>query len=384
MADEKRDYYEVLGIDKSADDAAIKKAYRAQAKKYHPDLHPGDTEAEKKFKEVNEAYAVLSDSEKKAKYDQYGHAAFDPNMGGGGFGGFGGFDFGGSGGGFDIFGDIFGSMFGGGGSSSSRRNGPMRGNDTEISVTISFEEAAFGVKKTVSYNRIEKCSDCSGSGAKKGTKAETCQTCHGTGQVRVTQRTPLGMMQTTRTCDTCRGTGKIIKEPCGECRGKGYVRVKKTLEVSIPAGIDDGQMISLGGQGDEGRNGGPAGDLIIVVSVRPHRFFERRRMDLYCDIPITFPEAALGAELEIPTLEEPVKYTIPEGTQTGTRFKLKGLGIVNVNNPKLRGDIYFTVTVEVPKNLSEKQKDALRAFSEECGDGHYQKKKSFFDKLFKK
>ena len=305
-------------------------------------------------------------------------------MGGGGFGGFGGFDFGGSGGGFDIFGDIFGSMFGGGGSSSSRRNGPMRGNDTEISVTISFEEAAFGVKKTVSYNRIEKCSDCSGSGAKKGTKAETCQTCHGTGQVRVTQRTPLGMMQTTRTCDTCRGTGKIIKEPCGECRGKGYVRVKKTLEVSIPAGIDDGQMISLGGQGDEGRNGGPAGDLIIVVSVRPHRFFERRRMDLYCDIPITFPEAALGAELEIPTLEEPVKYTIPEGTQTGTRFKLKGLGIVNVNNPKLRGDIYFTVTVEVPKNLSEKQKDALRAFSEECGDGHYQKKKSFFDKLFKK
>lgn len=385
MADEKRDYYEVLGVDKSADDAAIKKAYRAQAKKYHPDLHPGDVEAEKKFKEVNEAYAVLSDSEKKAKYDQYGHAAFDPNMGGGGgFGGFGGFDFGGNGGGFDIFGDIFGSMFGGGGSSSSRRNGPVRGNDTEISVTISFEEAAFGVKKTVSYNRIEKCSECSGSGAKKGTKAETCQTCHGTGQVRVTQRTPLGMMQTTRTCDTCRGTGKIIKEPCNECRGKGYVRVKKTLEVSIPAGIDDGQMISLGGQGDEGRNGGPAGDLIIVVSVRPHRFFERRRMDLYCDIPITFPEAALGAELEIPTLEEPVKYTIPEGTQTGTRFKLKGLGIVNVNNPKLRGDIYFTVTVEVPKNLSEKQKEALRVFSEECGDGHYQKKKSFFDKLFKK
>ena len=385
MADEKRDYYEVLGIDKSADDAAIKKAYRAQAKKYHPDLHPGDAEAEKNFKEVNEAYAVLSDSEKKAKYDQYGHAAFDPGMGGGGgFGGFGGLDFGGSGGGFDIFGDIFGSMFGGGGSSSSRRNGPVRGNDTEISVTISFEEAAFGVKKTVSYNRIEKCSECSGSGAKKGTKAETCQTCHGTGQVRVTQRTPLGMMQTTRTCDTCRGTGKIIKEPCNECRGKGYVRVKKTLEVSIPAGIDDGQMISLGGQGDEGRNGGPAGDLIIVVSVRPHRFFERRRMDLYCDIPITFPEAALGAELEIPTLEEPVKYTVPEGTQTGTRFKLKGLGVVNVNNPKLRGDIYFTVTVEVPKNLSEKQKEALRAFSEECGDGHYQKKKSFFDKLFKK
>ena len=385
MADEKRDYYEVLGIDKSADDAAIKKAYRSQAKKYHPDLHPGDAEAEKNFKEVNEAYAVLSDSEKKAKYDQYGHAAFDPGMGGGsGFGGFGGFDFGGSGGGFDIFGDIFGSMFGGGGSSSSRRNGPVRGNDTEISVTISFEEAAFGVKKTVSYNRIEKCSECSGSGAKKGTKAETCQTCHGTGQVRVTRRTPLGMMQTTTTCDACRGTGKIIKEPCDECRGKGYVRVKKTLEVSIPAGIDDGQMISLGGQGDEGRNGGPAGDLIIVVSVRPHRFFERRRMDLYCDIPITFPEAALGAELEIPTLEEPVKYNIPEGTQTGTRFKLKGLGIVNVNNPKLRGDIYFTVTVEVPKNLSEKQKQALRAFSEECGDGHYQKKKSFFDKLFKK
>jgi len=267
MADEKRDYYEVLGVDKSADDAAIKKAYRAQAKKYHPDLHPGDVEAEKKFKEVNEAYAVLSDSEKKAKYDQYGHAAFDPNMGGGGgFGGFGGFDFGGNGGGFDIFGDIFGSMFGGGGSSSARRNGPVRGNDTEISVTISFEEAAFGVKKTVSYNRIEKCSECSGSGAKKGTKAETCQTCHGTGQVRVTRRTPLGMMQTTTTCDACRGTGKIIKEPCNECRGKGYVRVKKTLEVSIPAGIDDGQMISLGGQGDEGRKEGR--QAILLSSFR--------------------------------------------------------------------------------------------------------------------
>ena len=383
MADEKRDYYEVLGVDKSADDAAIKKAYRAQAKKYHPDLNPGDAEAEKKFKEVNEAYAVLSDSEKKAQYDQYGHAAFDPNMGGGGFGGFGGFDFGG-GGGFDIFGDIFGNMFGGGGSSSARRNGPVRGSDCEISLTISFEEAAFGVKKTVSYNRIEKCAECSGSGAKKGTKAETCPTCHGTGQIRVTQRTPLGMMQTTRACDNCRGTGKIIKEPCGECRGKGYVRVKKTLEVSIPAGIDDGQMISLRSQGDEGRNGGPAGDLIIVISVRPHRFFDRKGTDLYCDIPITFPEATLGAEIEIPTLEESVKYTIPECTQTGARFRLRGKGIANVNNPKIRGDIIFTVTVEVPKNLNEKQKDALRAFAEECGENNYAKKKSFFDKLFKK
>ena len=379
MADEKRDYYEVLGVQKGADENEIKKAYRKLAMQYHPDKNPGDKQAEEKFKEINEAYAVLSDADKRAKYDQFGHAGVDPNMGGGGFGGF---DF--SSGGFgDIFGDISGSMFGGG-SSSARRNGPMRGNDAETRVFISFEEAAFGVKKSVSYNRIEKCKQCSGSGAKKGTSPETCRTCNGTGQVRVTQRTPLGVMQSSRVCDACRGTGKIIKEPCTECKGKGYVRVKKTLEVSIPAGIDDGQMISLRGQGDDGRNGGSAGDLIIVVAVRPHRFFDRNGMDLYCEIPVTFPEAALGTEITVPTLTGSVKYAIPEGTQTGTRFKLKGEGIVNVNNQKSKGDLYFTVNVEVPKGLNGDQKKALREFAEKCGDTNYAKKKSFFDKLFKK
>ena len=379
MADQKRDYYEVLGVEKGADEDSIKKAYRKLAMQYHPDRNPGDKAAEEKFKEINEAFSVLSDPEKKQKYDQFGHAGVDPNMGGGGFGGF---DF--SGGGFgDIFGDIFGSMFGGG-SSSARRNGPARGSDAEARVFISFEEAAFGVKKDISYNRVEKCKDCGGSGAKKGTSAETCGVCKGTGQIRVTQRTALGMMQTSRVCDSCRGTGKIIKEPCGECRGKGYVRIKKKLEVSIPAGIDDGQMISLRGQGDEGRNGGPAGDLVILVSVRPHRIFDRDGMDIFCDIPVTFPEAALGAEITVPTLGESVKYTIPEGTQTGTRFKLKGQGIANVNNPRVKGDLYFTVTVEVPKNLTGDQKKALRTFAEECGDGNYAKKKSFFDKIFKK
>lgn len=381
MAEQKRDYYEVLGIDKSADEAAIKKAYRQLAKKYHPDMNPGDKDAEAKFKEVNEAYEVLSDSEKRARYDQYGHAGVDPNMGGGA-GGFGGFDFGGAGGFGDIFGDILGGMFGGG--ATRTRNGPSRGNDVDVRLTITFEEAAFGTKKDITYNRIEKCASCSGSGAKKGTKAETCQTCKGTGQVRVTQRTMLGMMQTSRVCDACRGTGKIIKEPCGECRGKGFVRIKKTLSVSIPAGIDDGQMISLRGQGDEGRNGGGAGDLIIIISVRPHNFFERRGNDIYCDIPVTFPEAALGAEITVPTLGESVKYTIPEATQTGTRFRLKGQGIANVNNPKSRGDLYFTVNIEVPRGLNGEQKKALRSFADVCKENNYAKKKSFFDKIFKK
>ncbi len=375
MAD-KRDYYEVLGLAKGAGDDEIKKAYRQLAKKYHPDMNPGDAEAEVKFKEINEAYAVLSDSEKRARYDQFGHAGVDPSAGGGaGYGDFGGF------GDFD-FGDILSSFFGGGGQ-STRRNAPTRGNDIRASVSISFEEAAFGCKKEITYNRIEKCEDCGGSGAAKGSTAETCSHCGGTGQVRVSQRTMMGMFQTTQTCDACRGTGKIIKNPCTGCRGTGYVRIKKKLDVTIPAGIDDGQKVALRGQGDAGRNGGPAGDLILVVTVRPHTVFERDGYNIYCEVPVTFTEAALGAEIDIPTLEGDVKHTIPEGTQTGTMFTLKGKGIQQVNS-KNKGDLIFSVVVEVPKNLSDAQKELLRQFDATCGNTNHVKKQSFLKKIFGK
>ena len=376
MADNKRDYYEVLGVDKGSDEQTIKKAFRKLAKQYHPDVNPGNPEAEAKFKEINEAYEVLSDSDKKARYDQYGHAGVDPNMGGGGFGDFGGF------GGFD-FGDIFGSFFGGGGQTSSRRNMPQQGEDLRAHVTISFEEAAFGCKKEISYNRVELCDECSGSGAQKGTSAETCRTCGGSGQVRVTQRTPLGMFQTTKTCDACGGKGKTIKSPCTNCRGTGYVRIKKTLEVTIPAGIDDGQRIALQNQGNAGRNGGGYGDLYVTVSVRPHPIFERDGYNIYCDVPVTFVEAALGAEIDIPTLEGKVKYTIPEGTQTDTRFTLRGKGIQNIRS-KNKGDLIFRVIVEVPKGLTGAQKTALKNFAEVCGNSNYSKKESFMKKIFGK
>lgn len=374
MAD-KRDYYEVLGVDKSADANAIKKAYRSLAKKYHPDMNPGDKEAEAKFKEVNEAYAVLSDEEKKAKYDQFGHAAFDPAAGGGGFGA----DFGG----FGDFGDIFSSFFGGGfgGSSGGRRaNAPTRGDDIGIRLTISFEEAAFGVKKEVSYNKIQKCNECGGSGAAKGTSAETCHACGGTGQKRVTQRLGGMQFQSTAPCDTCRGTGKVIKTPCSACRGSGSVRATKSLTVTVPAGIDNGQKIALRGQGCDGRNGGPAGDLIITIQVKPHSVFEREEFDIYCEIPITVAEATLGAEIKIPTLEETTTYTIPEGTQPGTTFTLRGKGIPYVNNNNRRGDLIFRVNVEIPRGLNEKQKDAMRAFADSCGENNYAKKSGFFKK----
>ena len=377
MAD-KRDYYEVLGLDKGADEASIKKAYRSLAKKYHPDMNPGNAEAEVKFKEVNEAYEVLSNPEKKAQYDQFGHAAFDPSMGGGagGYGGFGGFsDFGDLG---DLFGSFFGGGFGGG--SSQRRNGPMRGEDVSARVVVEFEEAVFGVKKDVSYNRIQKCSDCDGSGAEKGTTAETCSACGGSGQRRVTQRIGGMTFQNTTTCDVCRGKGKIIKNPCSNCRGTGYVKVTKKLSVNIPAGIDDGERIVLRGQGCDGRNGGPAGDLIITVSVRRHSIFERDGYNIFCEIPITVSEAVLGAEIEVPTLdkEKTVKYTIPEGTQYGTRFVLKQKGVPFINNKEKRGDLYFTVIVEIPKGLSEKQRDKMREFADACGESNYSKKSGFF------
>lgn len=376
MAD-KKDYYEVLGVEKNADEATIKKAYRSLAKKYHPDMNPGDKEAEMKFKEVNEAYDVLSDSDKRAKYDQYGHAAFDPAAGGGaggaGFGGFG------------DFGDIFSSFFGGGfgGSSSARRNGPIRGDDIGARVSITFEEAAFGVKKEISYNRVGRCPDCGGSGAAKGSTAETCPKCHGSGQMRVVQRLGGMQFQSTTTCDNCRGKGKIIRNPCPNCRGTGFIRVTKKLEVSIPAGIDDGERIALRGQGNDGQNGGPAGDLILQVSVKPHAIFERDGYNIFCEVPLPVTDAILGAEIEIPTLEGNVKYKIPEGTQPGTRFTLRGKGIPYVNSSR-RGDLIFQVNVEIPRGLSEKQKAEVRAFAEDCGEGNYARKSGFFKRIFEK
>ena len=385
MAENKRDYYEVLGVAKSASPDEIKKAYRGLAKKYHPDMNPGDKDAEAKFKEVNEAYDVLSDEDKRKKYDQFGHAAFDPAAGGGsGFGGFGGFD-----GGFD-FSDLFSSFFGGGGrGSQSTRNAPQRGEDILARVTVSFEEAAFGCKKEISFARVEACKDCGSTGAAKGTKPETCQNCKGRGHVTVQQQTIFGYTQTQKACSSCRGTGKIVKTPCQNCNGKGFIKVNKKLEVNIPAGIDNYQNIALRGQGSAGRNGGPSGDLIIEVRVKTHDFFTREGNDLYCEVPISFTEAALGAEIRIPTLGGgSEKITIPEGTQSGKSFTLKGKGIVDLNNPKRQGSIIVTVNVETPKGLSSEQKKILRTFEESFGkkgeDGGSVEREGFFKKMFGK
>ncbi len=380
MAD-KRDYYEVLGVARESDDDTIKKAYRKLAKKYHPDMNPGDKEAEAKFKEVNEAYDVLSDSEKKAKYDQFGHAAFDPSAGGGaGYGGFGGF------GDFGDIGDIFGSFFGGGfgGSSSRRANAPTRGEDVYARVNITFEEAVFGVKKDVNFSKVQKCPDCGGNGAAKGTQPQTCKACGGSGQKRVTQRLGGMAFQSTVTCNECRGTGKIIKDPCQNCRGTGYIKINKKLAVSIPAGIDDGERIALRAQGCDGRNGGPAGDLVITVSVRKHNIFERDGYNLYCEVPLTVAEATLGAEIDVPTLEGNQKFTIPEGTQQGTSFTLRQKGVPYVNNSSRRGDIIFTVNVEIPRGLNEKQREKMREFADACGESNYSKKSGFFKRMFDK
>ena len=373
---EKRDYYEVLGVDKSATDDQIKKAYRQAAKKYHPDLNPGDKEAEKHFKEAAEAYEVLSDSEKRARYDQFGHAGVDPNFGAGGGGyGAGGFDFGDIG---DIFGQFFGGGFGGG--RSANPNAPKRGGDITANVTVSFEEAAKGCKKTVKVNRIVKCDDCNGSGSAKGSSTKTCDACHGTGRINITQRTPFGTMQSQRACDKCGGRGKIVTNPCKSCDGKG--RIRKTIEqvIDIPAGIDDGQVINLRGGGDHGINGGPTGDLRIGVNVRPHPIFERDGFDVFCEVPITFTQAALGAEITVPTLDGKVKFTIHEGTQPGDEFKLRGKGIQRLNYSG-RGDQYVKVVLEVPKNLSSKQKELIKELEKTTDDGNYKKRKGFFDKL---
>lgn len=372
MAD-KRDYYEVLGVSKGASDDEIKKAYRREAKKYHPDLHPGDKEAEAKFKEINEAYGVLSDSEKKSRYDQYGHAGVDPNFGagGGGFGGgFDGFDFG------DIFSDIFGG-FGGGG---RRRNGPVRGQDVRQVIDITFEEAAFGCKKKITLTQQEKCSSCGGSGAKPGTQPVTCSKCGGSGQVRTQTRTPLGYMTNVTTCPQCHGTGTVISDPCRDCHGTGKVRKTKTIEIDIPAGIDNGQTMQLAGKGEPGDRGGPSGDLLITIRIKPHQMFKRDGYNVYIDLPITFVDAAIGATVKVPTLDGLVEYDIPEGTQPGSVFRLRGKGIPYIRG-KNRGDEFVTVDVEVPKGLSVKQKELLKEFEALSEGKNYKKQKGFLDKM---
>ena len=365
---EKRDYYEVLGVSKGASEDELKKAYRKLAKENHPDLHPGDKECEARFKEINEAYEVLSDSDKRAKYDQFGHAAFDPNQGfgGGGFGGFEGF------GGFgDIFGDIF-SGFGGFGGGGRNPNAPRKGDNLRATVNIKFEEAAFGVKKEVFVAKVEQCPDCKGTGCAEGTTAEVCPDCKGTGSVKTTQRTPFGMVQSTGQCPKCKGRGKIIHTPCKSCRGVGSVRRQHKVTVTVPAGIDDGQTISLRGQGNAGINGGPAGDLLITVLVQPHARFERDGASILLEQEISFTQAALGSEVEVPTLDGKVKLNIPEGTQPGSVFRLKGKGVpyLRANG---RGDQFVTVKVAVPKNMSSAQKEALRQYASAMGETIEQK-----------
>ena len=375
MAD-KRDYYEVLGLSKGASDDEIKKAYRQLAKKYHPDLNPGDAEAEARFKEVNEAYEVLSDAQKKARYDQYGHAGVDPNFGAGGYGAD--VDFGDIG---DIFSSIFGGGFGGGGRRGNP-NAPRRGSDAAASAVISFEESAKGCKKKVSVQRICTCPDCNGSGAKPGTAPTTCPECNGRGQVSRQQRTPFGVMQTQSACPRCQGRGKIIESPCPKCSGQGRIRQTEQVGINIPAGIDDGQVISIPGKGNAGQNGGPSGDLQIEISVRPHPLFERDGFHIWYEMPITYTQAALGAEIEIPTLDGKMPFTVKEGTQPGDILRVKGKGIPYLNG-RGTGDLLLKITVEVPRNLTNEQKKLLRDFEGTTADKNYQKRSSFFEKLKK-
>ncbi|MDE7016674.1 MAG: molecular chaperone DnaJ [Lachnospiraceae bacterium] len=362
MAEQKRDYYEVLGVDKNADDAALKKAYRVLAKKYHPDMNPGDADAEKKFKEASEAYAVLSDPEKRRQYDQYGHAAFEQGAGGG----FGGFDFN-SMDFSDIFGDIFGDFFGGG-RRGGRNNGPMKGANIRTSVRITFEEAIFGVEKEIELTLKDECMTCHGSGAKPGTSPETCSKCGGKGQVVFTQQSFFGTVRNVQTCPDCHGTGKVIKEKCTDCRGTGYIANKKKIQVSIPAGIDNGQSVRIRDKGEPGTNGGPRGDLLVEVIVGRHPIFQRQDYNIYSTVPMSFAIAALGGEILIDTVDGKVIYDVKPGTQTDTKVRLKGKGVPSLRSKDVRGDHYVTLVVQVPDKLSREAKDLLKQFDEQTGD----------------
>lgn len=356
MAESKRDYYEVLGVSKGASDDELKKAYRALAKKYHPDMNPGDQEAEKKFKEASEAYAVLSDPDKRRQYDQFGHAAFDGGAGGAG----GGFDFSGMDMG-DIFGDLFGDLFGGGRTRRSN-NGPMKGANVRTSVRITFEEACFGTEKELDLNLKDECNTCHGSGAKPGTSSETCSKCGGKGQVVYTQQSLFGMVRNVQTCPDCHGTGKIIKDKCSDCRGTGYISSRKKIKVTIPAGIDNGQSVRIRDKGEPGMNGGPRGDLLVEVNVSRHPIFQRSDVDIYSTAPITFTQATLGGEVRISTVDGDVMYTVKPGTQTDTRVRLRGKGVPSLRNKSIRGDHYVTLVVQVPTKLTGEQKELLEAF----------------------
>ena len=383
MAENKRDYYEVLGVDRGADEATIKKAYRQLAKKYHPDMNPGDKEAEKKFKEASEAYAVLSDAEKRRQYDQFGHAAFE--QGGGGAGGFGGFDFNGGDMG-DIFGDIFGDLFGGG---RSRRanNGPMKGANVRTAVRITFEEAVFGCEKQLDLNLKDECTTCHGTGAKPGTSPETCPKCGGKGQIVYTQQSLFGTVRNVQTCPDCNGSGKIVKEKCADCHGSGYITNRKKIAVTIPAGIDNGQSIRIREKGEPGVNGGPRGDLLVKVQVERHPIFQRQDMNIYSTAPVTFAQAALGGQIHITTVDGDMAYDIKPGTQTDTKIRLKGKGVPSLRNKNIRGDHYVTLVVQVPTKLNEEAKEYLRKYDEavngKINDSKQEKpkKKSFMEKI---
>ncbi len=383
MAENKRDYYEVLGVDRGADEATIKKAYRQLAKKYHPDMNPGDKEAEKKFKEASEAYAVLSDAEKRRQYDQFGHAAFE--QGGGGAGGFGGFDFNGGDMG-DIFGDIFGDLFGGG---RSRRanNGPMKGANVRTAVRITFEEAVFGCEKQLDLNLKDECTTCHGTGAKPGTSPETCPKCGGKGQIVYTQQSLFGTVRNVQTCPDCNGSGKIVKEKCADCHGSGYITNRKKIAVTIPAGIDNGQSIRIREKGEPGVNGGPRGDLLVEVQVERHPIFQRQDMNIYSTAPVTFAQAALGGQIHITTVDGDMAYDIKPGTQTDTKIRLKGKGVPSLRNKNIRGDHYVTLVVQVPTKLNEEAKEYLRKYDEaingKINDSKQEKpkKKSFMEKI---